>query len=185
MAIIDPEGLFGGDRLRRCSNAAQLHWPRLFLASNGFGRLEINYARIVGRAYSTFSPIPTDAELQTWIQEYCANWLLFLYEVNGQLWGQWDTPKELLPRYKSAADRRSPDPPESEFREWKRLYRAKDKAFRKCFGNFSEKFQRGVRGVGVGEGVGEGKNIWPSDDGRLIGCRPISSTENPALDTAA
>ena len=41
MAIIDREGLFGGDRLRRCSNAAQLHWPRLFLAADGFARLEI------------------------------------------------------------------------------------------------------------------------------------------------
>jgi hypothetical protein len=42
VAIIDPEGLFGGDRLRRCSNVAQLHWPRLFLGSDGFARLENN-----------------------------------------------------------------------------------------------------------------------------------------------
>lgn len=46
MAIIDPEGLFSGDRLRRCSNLAQLHWPRLYLAANGFARLEINFAKI-------------------------------------------------------------------------------------------------------------------------------------------
>ena len=56
MSIIDPSGLFGGDRLRRCSNVAQLHWPRLFLASDGFARLEMNYARIIGRAYPTFNP---------------------------------------------------------------------------------------------------------------------------------
>src|SRR5215472_7940698 len=108
MAIIDPEGLFNGDRLRRCSNSAQLHWPRLFLASDGFGRLEINYARIAGRAYSTFNPIPAEADLQGWIQEYVKNYLLFLYEVDGRVWGQWDTRPELLPRYKTASDRRSP-----------------------------------------------------------------------------
>src|SRR5947207_15019864 len=118
MAIIDPEGLFGGDRLRLCSNAAQLHWPRLFLASDGFARLEINYAKIIGRAYPTFSPIPSEADLQACLQEYAKNFLIFPYQVDGQPWGQWDTRKELLPRYKTAADRRSPLPPEPAFTEW-------------------------------------------------------------------
>src|SRR5208337_1667582 len=86
VAIIDPEGLFGGDRLRRCSNLAQLHWPRIYLASDGFGRIEINYARIVGRAYPTFNPIPPQEEIHNYIQEYAANWLLFLYQANGQQW---------------------------------------------------------------------------------------------------
>jgi hypothetical protein len=54
MSIIDADGLFSGDRLRRCSTAAQLHWPRLFLASDGFGRLELNYHKVVARAYATF-----------------------------------------------------------------------------------------------------------------------------------
>src|SRR5205809_6033901 len=101
MAIIDPDGLFGGDRLRRCSNAAQLHWPRLYLASDGFARLEVNYARIIGRCYATFNPIPSETEIQAWICEYVQNYLLFLYQANGQLWGQWDTPRERLPRYKT------------------------------------------------------------------------------------
>jgi hypothetical protein len=127
MAIIDPEGLFNGDRLRRCSNAAQLHWPRLFLASDGFARLEINYARIIGRACPTFKPYPTEAALQACLQEYANSYLLFLYEAGGALWGQWDTRKELLPRYKTAQDRRSPIPPEPGFTELKqtRIERAK------------------------------------------------------------
>jgi hypothetical protein len=29
LAVIRAEGLFSGDRLRYCSNNAQLHWPRL------------------------------------------------------------------------------------------------------------------------------------------------------------
>jgi hypothetical protein len=74
-------------RIRRCSNAAQLHWPRLFLASDGFARLEINYARIIG---------------------FNKNWPLFLYVFDRQLWGQWDTGKEFLQRYKTRADRRNP-----------------------------------------------------------------------------
>jgi hypothetical protein len=82
--LIDPDGLFNGDRLRRCSNTAQLHWPRLFLASDGFGRLEVNYARIVGRAYPTFNPIPSDIELSAWIQEYAKNGLLFLYQADSR-----------------------------------------------------------------------------------------------------
>jgi hypothetical protein len=175
MSIIDPEGLFGGDRLRRCSNAAQLHWPRLFLASDGFARLEINYARIIGRAYPTFNPIPPEAELQKWLQEYANNSLLFLYQVSGQLWGQWDTRKELLPRYKTAADRRSPTPPEPAFTEWQRRYREENKVFPKCFGDLSENLQHGV-----GVGVGGGKTICASGDARLDG---IPSIDNPPFET--
>jgi hypothetical protein len=138
---------------------AQLHWPRLYLASDGCGRLEINYARIVGRAYATFNPIPSETELYAWIQEYSKNYLLYLYKVDGQLWGQWDTRKELLPRYKTAADRRSPKPPEAPLLEWKQQYRLQNNGFPKCFENISETFLHGV-GVGVGEGVG--KNICAS-----------------------
>ena len=171
MAIIDPDGLFGGDRLRRCSNEAQLHWPRLFLASDGYARIEINYARIVGRAYSTFNPIPTKAELHAFIREYAENYLLFLYEVDGQVWGQWDTRPELLPRYKTAADRRSPQPPEHPFLEWKKRYREENKAFPKCFGNISESFLHGVgvgRGVGVGIGVEKSVCASPAGDARVL-----------------
>lgn len=189
MSVIDPEGLFGGDRLRRCSNAAQLHWPRLFLVSDGFARLEINYARIVGRAYPTFNPVPQEAELEAWVQEYAKNYLLFLYEVAGQLWGQWDSRPELLPRYKTAVDRRSPFPPEPAFTQWKRRYREEQKAFPKCFGNISETF---LHGVGVGGGVGIGKNICASPEGNArvgdlppVNDPPFGAMEPDALFTGA
>jgi len=162
MSVIDPSGMFNGDRLRCCSNAAQLHWPRLFLASDGFGRLEINYARIVGKAYPTFNPIPSETELQSFIQEYARHFLLFLYEFGGQVWGQWDTRNDLLPRYKTAADRRSPIPPEPAYGNWKQRYRAEPKSFPKSFGNISATF---LHGVGVGTGEGEGlKACSPSGE---------------------
>jgi hypothetical protein len=142
--IIEPDGLFHGDRLRRCSNTAQLHWPRLFLASNGFGRLELNYARIVGKAYASFNPIPSEIELQAIIQEYIKAQLLFPYQFDGQLWAVWDTPAKLLPRYKTSEDRRSPIPPEPEFSQWKRRYRDEVKAFPKSFGKLSETFPHAV-----------------------------------------
>lgn len=175
MAIIDPMGLFNGDRLRRCSNTAQLHWPRLFLASDGFGRLEINYARMVGTVYPTFNPIPSETELQSFIQEYWKNFLLFIYEVDGRLWGQWDTRKEFLPRYKTAIDRRSPSPPEPAFTEWKKQYRQQSAVFPKCFKKISEAFQHGV---GVGVGVGVGKNICASQTDARVG-------EFPSINDAA
>ena len=138
MAIINPEGFFNGDRLRRCSNAAQLHWPRLFLASDGFARLEINYARIIGRAYATFNPIPTEEELLVFIREYSQNHRLFHSPVGGQTRGQWDTQSEFLPRYKTAQDRRSPIPLEPAFAEWKLSYRTENKSFPKLFENLTK-----------------------------------------------
>jgi hypothetical protein len=174
MAIIDPDGFFGGDRLRRCSNAAQLHWPRLFLASDGFARLEINYARIIGRCYGTFNPIPSETEIQAWIAEYAKNYLLFLYEADGQVWGQWDTPSKLLKAYKIASDHRSPVPPEPAFTEWKHRYLEEKKALPKFFKNLPETF---LHGVGVGEGVG--KNTCASGDARGV----VSTSRKKATTT--
>jgi hypothetical protein len=180
MAMIDPEGLFGGDRLRRCSNAAQLHWPRLFLASNGFARIELNYSKLTGRAYANFNPVPSPEELGGYIREYLENSLLFPYEADGQTWGQWDTRPELLPKYKTALDRRSPAPPEPAFTEWKRRYRHDTKAFPKSFVNVSETF---LHGVGVGVGVGVGKNICASPNGNARESGLFALVDNPPFET--
>lgn len=184
MAIINPDGLFAGDRLRHCSNAAQLHWPRLFLASDGFGRLELNYHKIVARAYATFNPVPSEQEILGCIQEYLDNYLLFGYAVDGQAWGQWDTPAEFLPRYKTAGDKRSPVPPEPALSEWKRRYRSKSKTLPKCFENFPETFLHGVGvggGVGDGDGDGEGKTICSTADAIERQAAGFSSAEIPQI----
>jgi hypothetical protein len=167
MAVIDPDGLFGGDRIGRCSNAAQLHWPRLFLASDEFGRIEINYPRIVGRAYGTFNPTPVKEELSGWINEYSRNWLLFLYEVDGRWWGQWESKPEAFKKYKTKIDMRSPVPPEPEFTDWKKRYRSERKRVNGNFRNISETFLYGGGiGGGVGVGIGDLKTC-ASDDARL------------------
>ena len=77
MAIINPDGLFGGERLARCSDEAQLHWVRLFTASNTFGRIELSYRHILNVAYGSFHKKPTEEELAGWAQEYFKNFLLF------------------------------------------------------------------------------------------------------------
>jgi hypothetical protein len=159
VAIIDPDGLFGGERLRRCSDEAQLHWPRFYVASNGYARLEINYEKIVARVYASFTNPPSEDEILKWIKEYRDNYLLFLYEVDGRVWGQWDVRQNLLPRHKTAADNRSPFPPEPEWTNWLKRYRAESTSFPKLSEIFGE-FPTGVGvGVGVGGGVGGGKNI--------------------------
>lgn len=118
MIIIDPDGLFHGKRLARCSDHAQLFFPRLLLASNGYGRLEIDFDRIRYEAFWTFRYKPTDERLAEVVQEYAHNFLLFLYVDEGQTWGQWDVAPNWLPRYKNAADRRSPAPEPEAFKMW-------------------------------------------------------------------
>lgn len=154
MALIDSDGLFNGDRLRRCSDRARLLWPYFYLASNGFARLEINYHRIISRCFATFKKPPSESEIGACLQEYESHSLLFTYSVAGQVWGQWDSKLENLPRYKTATDRRSPAPPEPAFSEWKKAYQSEKGAFPKLRVNVSERFQLGI-GVGVGVGVGE------------------------------
>src|SRR5690348_7388959 len=110
MAIIDPEGLFLGDRMARLSTMARLYWPYMFLLSNAFGRFEVSYPKIISRAYSTFSEIPTVDEIHGYVSEYHSAYLLFLYRHEGSVWGQWDTSERYLKRHKDAQSLKSPAP---------------------------------------------------------------------------
>jgi hypothetical protein len=117
------EKLFNGSRIAACSVKAQLYYPRLLLAANGFGRIEVDPARIIAVAFRTFFPnIPTEQEIADVLAEYSQNHLLFLYSSGGQLWGQFDIPENLLPRKKTAADQRSPEPDAKKLSAWRSDY---------------------------------------------------------------
>ena len=118
MAIIDQEGLFKGKRLRKCSAPARWRWPYLFLLSNGYARIELDYECLADEFSSFRESAPTPDELRETFGEFRANHLLYLYKVNDQQWGQWDTRRSLLKEYKTAADKGSPAPPEPEYRRW-------------------------------------------------------------------
>jgi hypothetical protein len=168
--IIDADGLFNGGRWRKCSNAARLHAPYLLLASNGYGRLELDPARIVGRAFLTFSPRPSEDVILGFVREYVGAHLMFLYERDGQVWGQWDTPDRLLAKYLTTADKRSPTPPKEQFDKWRSDYRnrrepATDQAVTGDSEKVLEVFKDLPSGEGVGVGVGEGKNTCSSPNG--------------------
>lgn len=123
---IHPDRLFNGDRLADCSPRAQLYYPRIVLASNGYGRIEIDPARIIDHAFRTFKPKdrPSEQEIADVMAEYYKHFLLFLYGADGQMWGQFDIPDNLLPHKKTAADERSPAPDKKKFAAFKAKYQA-------------------------------------------------------------
>lgn len=182
MAIIDPDGLFGGDRLRGCSDLARLLWPYLYLASNGYGRLELNRHRIVARCFSDFGQPPSEPQLIDVLEEYQRNRLLFVYEVGGQLWGAWDTPSKSLPDYKTARDRKSPAPPEPEFSQWRKAYRDQKTPLAKLCPNISQKFSENFP-LGVGIGIGKGLNTCASQEPDARVCAAQISTDDPPFVT--
>jgi hypothetical protein len=179
VAIITAGGLFHGERLRECSLEAQLFWHRYFVASNTCCRLELNYQRACDTAYVGFRSEDRPSEEKFWahIQEYKSHYLLFIYEADGSLWGQWDTAKEMQLRHQLAADKRTPEPPPAKFAEWKEEYR-KLKLVRSRKGMNLETFvvvrapaqvcespREFVRGVDRGGEVREGlENLKPSID---------------------
>lgn len=125
---IEADGLFNGDRINACSDEAKLHWPRLWLASNGYARLELNYSKVMAVAYSSFRERPSEKKFRGWIEEYAQHFLLFRYETAGGPWGAWCTEERHLPDYRTAEDRRSPAPPAKEFRDFQARYlKAKQK----------------------------------------------------------
>ncbi len=164
MAFISADGLFNGERFERVSDSARYAWPYLWVASNTCGRIELNYHRVVGRAFSRFHHVPTEEEFWGWIREFQNAYLLFVYEVDGAYWGQWDTSEKFLQRHKLAADLASPKPDHDAWNTWREEYihvkQAKNSSkpivvtnFKnaseivpKHFGKSSETFRGNVRG---------------------------------------
>lgn len=170
MPLIQADGLFDGDRINRCSVMAQLYYPRLLCASNGFGRIPVSYRRIIAIAFPRWqgSDIPVEIELMGYLKEYGDNRLLFFYENDGQIWGQWDAKNATFGKYQTTEDKRSPGPPEEEFKQWQednRKHSTKasitmvhfelinpSEKLQESSENIPAKFPHGI-GVGVGEGV--------------------------------
>jgi hypothetical protein len=124
MPWIAPEGLLHGERIRDLSDTAQLYWPYLYAASNGYGRFEIDYEGIVGSAFSSLRKKPTEKELLALLKEYRDKHLLFTYRASdGRMWGAWDSTSGQ--KYFNAADKKSPAPPDAEFQAWREAYARK------------------------------------------------------------
>jgi hypothetical protein len=180
MPLIDPDGMFNGDRIARLTDGAKLYWPWLYLASNGYARVEINYRRLKARVFNGFAAPPSEAHLMSMVKEYHEAYLLFLYSVRGQRWGQWDTSEKFLPKYKTASDQQSPEPPAAELRAWREAYASSKveevsdlSTISEKLSNISEKFpQVIVDVVGVVDGVVGDKHTCASGDALLCAPEP-------------
>lgn len=167
MAIIDPEGLFEGERLAACSDIAQLYWQRLFLAANSCARMELSYQSIISKVFKTFTRPPTQSELWEVFEEFDKNFLAVLYQADGIWWCQFITSDKYLPKYKKSRDEATPAPPlelldfhRHGYLEWRKRNSFSNQSFRKP----SEDFQRRGEeksGVGVGEVVEKRGEVKP------------------------
>jgi hypothetical protein len=170
--LIDADGLFNGDRMAMLSDDARLYWPYFWCASSqALARIELNYRKIVGRAFHSFKNPPAEEQFWRLAREYRDCYLLFIYKENGIVWGQWDTSAKNLGKYTTAADRKMPNPPAALFAEWKQTYSLAKQAFHggnsiddSLFGNvlekleqFSETFHKDLP-IGDGVGIGDSKD---------------------------
>ncbi len=170
MAIIDPDGLFSGERLAACSDVAQLYWPRLFLAANSCCRIELSYKSIVSRIFANFHTPPEVSEIWDVFREYEKNFLAVIYETEGGVWWcQFITSEKFLPKYKKTRDKSSPAPTVEMMErhrlgyiEWKRANSFQNQSFQKT----DESFQRRGIGIGVGIGVGIGEEQLQKPSGK-------------------
>src|SRR5712664_2000618 len=100
MPVIDPDGLFEGQRISALSDTAKLYWPWLYAAANGYGRLELDPPAIIKRCFGSFDRKMTQDQLIIILTEYRDNFLILVYEHEGQTWIQFDTSAKYLRRHK-------------------------------------------------------------------------------------
>lgn len=118
--LLDEYGIFEGERIGRCSMKAQLYYPRFIMGANRLGRIRIDYHLLAGTICANFKPEdrPSEAELMGYVREYHQHRLLFIYQVENQLWGQFDVIKGTYGKWETKADKRSPSPPRDEYARW-------------------------------------------------------------------
>jgi hypothetical protein len=176
--VIDPQGLFDGERLAACSDKAKLFWPFIYCASNGFARLEINPRHIQKKCFASFTETPTEDDIIKAIEEYAQNFLLVVYEHEGRQWVQFDTSSKYLPRHKSKKDDESPVPPPESLKMHSEGYIGWKKAKSLCLQHsrkLSETFEtlrKISHGIGGGIGVGIGTGVGVGSENRI----PLETT---------
>lgn len=122
MAYIDPEGMFGGDRMALLSDSARFAWPWFWCAGNSVGRVELSYKAFSDTVFRQFKKKPTETQFWNWVSEFHECFLLFVYEADEKVWGQWDTSESYLPKYKTKSDSATPAPNSTKLLEWKNEY---------------------------------------------------------------
>ena len=122
MAYIDPDGMFGGDRMAMLTDRARFFWPWIWVASNTVGRIELNYRKISDTVFRQFNHRPTEEQFWALIKEFHDCYLMFVYHHNGHVWGQWDVSEKYLPQYKMKADVATPAPIGTDFVAWREKY---------------------------------------------------------------
>lgn len=178
MAYIDPEGMFGGDRMAMLSDSAKMAWSWFWCAGNTVGRVELNYREFTKTVFRQFKKPPTEQQFWDWVAEFHEAYLMFAYEVNGQVWGQWYVTEKYLPTYKAVNDKKTPAPNAADILKWQEKYTELKRSLisGKCrvftvSKNFqiisevpktSEEFHMGVERKGV-ERNGEEENLCAAD----------------------
>ena len=170
--------MFYGDRLAACTDAAQNWWPRLFLGSNGYGRIELNYPNIVGKCFAGYKKRPTEKQLWDVFADLAKNFLVVLYESDEVWWAQFITSERHLPTYKTREDEMSPAPHASlmEAARAGHILVKKTKSHRI---NLSEKFRNSSEDFPLGVGVGEGEKTYAPS--KLDAPPPVPFLELPTL----
>src|SRR5271170_5479227 len=114
--MTNPKHLFFSERVAACSDAAQMHYPRMLLSTNTLSRSELSPGTIRRTCYATIRNPPSDEELSSYQREYFQNHLLFIYAdpETGSLWGQWLVPQMYQTNYQTADDKRTPAPDEKQ-----------------------------------------------------------------------
>ena len=122
MAYIDPEGMFGGDRMAMLSDSCKMAWSWFWCATNTVGRVELNYRDFINTVFRQFKKPPTEKQFWDWAAELHESYQMFVYEVSGQVWGQWYVTEKYLPTYKTVNDKKTPAPCAKTFLEWQSRY---------------------------------------------------------------
>jgi hypothetical protein len=121
MVVIHEKGLLEGKRLRRCTPTARLFWPYLYCMSNGLCRLELDYELLADKLLNFRDMAPDADQVAQLFADYKKNHLIYTYQCNDQLWGQWDFVEASdIKKFLTKDEQRSPEPPEPAYSNWLR-----------------------------------------------------------------
>ena len=138
------DSIWTSKKLSRCSLMAQLHYPRLYLLTDDWSCLEIDLDVIRGRAYPKL-PVVTLKDIEGYLKEFEGNGLLFVWTLNGSVYGYFTGKEEgRLDSPSRRHSRKTPEPPQEQLTAYYNKFNTLEESLQSAYKEGSNYLQNGL-----------------------------------------
>ncbi len=127
------DSVWRSEKLGRCSDVAHVHYHNIYLLCDDYACFEIDVRHIINTCYESYKKKPKTEVIESWLNEYELNGLLFVWHEDGKAFGYFTGKEEdRLPSPSRRHKRRTPEPPQKELASYLQTYNSLQSGYKSC-----------------------------------------------------